>query len=64
MATNHMSDIPTSEAPIKGKLGLFKRLVRAYWQANERIFLAAITDPKTGRPDRALERHATRMMLR
>jgi hypothetical protein len=43
--------------------GLFKWFARACWDPNERIYLSAITDPKTGRIDAALERQIALMML-
>jgi hypothetical protein len=43
--------------------GLFKWIARACWDANERVYLAAITDPKTGRVDAAVERQVARLML-
>ena len=46
-----------------GQRGLFKWFARACWDPNERIYLSAITDPKTGRIDAALERQVARMML-
>jgi hypothetical protein len=43
--------------------GIFKWIARACWDANERIYLSAITDPKTGRADPAVERQIALMML-
>jgi hypothetical protein len=43
--------------------GLFKWFARACWDPNQRIYLSAITDPKTGRIDPAVERQVALMML-
>jgi hypothetical protein len=45
------------------KLGIFKRFARACWDANQRVYLSAITDPKTGRVDPAVERQVGLMIL-
>jgi hypothetical protein len=39
------------------------RFAYACWQSNQRIYLSAITDPKTGRVDPAVERQVVLMML-
>jgi hypothetical protein len=44
--------------------GIFKWLARACWDPNQRIYLSAITDPRTGRVDPAVERQVALMMLR
>jgi hypothetical protein len=49
---------PPSDQP-----GIFKWLARACWDPNHRIYLSAITDPKTGRVDPAVERQVALMML-
>ncbi len=51
------------QTPDSGQPGIFKWFARACWDANERIYLAAITDPQTGRADPAVERQVTLMML-
>jgi hypothetical protein len=42
---------------------IFKWLARACWDSNQRIYLSAITDPRTGRVDPAVERQVALMML-
>lgn len=49
----------TSDQP-----GLFKWFARACWHPDQRIYLSAITDPKTGSIDPAIERRVALMMLR
>ncbi len=46
-----------------GQSGIFKWFARACWDPNQRIYLSAITDPKTGRVDPAVERQVALMML-
>ena len=48
--------------PAKRKPGPLVRLVRAVVEARTRMYLAAITDPATGRIDPVLEQHVLRMM--
>jgi hypothetical protein len=43
--------------------GIFKWFARACWDSNEQIYLSAITDPRTGRVDPAVERQVALMML-
>jgi len=43
--------------------GILKRFLRSCLESNERIFLSAVTDPKTGRVDPAVERQVVLMML-
>jgi len=43
--------------------GIFKWFARACWDPDQRIYLAAITDPKTGRVDPAVERQVALTML-
>jgi hypothetical protein len=45
------------------KPGFLTRCARACWQANQRIFQSAITDPKTGSADPAVECQVVLMML-
>jgi hypothetical protein len=50
--------------PVKSdQPGLFKWFARACWDSNQRIYLSAITDPRTGRVDPAVERQVALMML-
>jgi hypothetical protein len=44
--------------------GIFKWFARACWDPNQRIYLSAITDPRTGRVNPAAARQVTLMMLR
>lgn len=46
-----------------GQPGVFKGFARACWDSNQRIYLSAITDPKTGRVDPKVERQVALMML-
>jgi hypothetical protein len=64
MSTNNLYRSQNTEFQIQSKLGLFTRIVRAYCDANQRTYLAATTDPETGRTDPATERQVAIMMLR
>ena len=46
-----------------GQPGIFKWFARACWDPDQRIYLSAITDPKTGGVDLAVERQIALMML-
>jgi hypothetical protein len=63
MATKSVYGLRNSEIQIQSKLSFVKRVVRACWEANQRTYLAATTDPKTGRANLALERQVALMML-
>ena len=63
MATNSVNGLRNSETQIQGKPGLIQRFARAYWEVNERLYLAAITDSKTGHTNPAVERQVVLMML-
>jgi hypothetical protein len=39
------------------------RFARECWESNQRIYLSAITDPKTGLADPVVERQVVLMML-
>ena len=49
-------------APAEPKPNLLVRLVRAIVEARTRTYLAAVTDPATGRIDPILEQRVLRMM--
>ena len=63
MATNSVYGLRNSAIQIQGKPGFVERVVRACWEANQRTYLAATTDLKTGRADVAMERQVALMML-
>jgi hypothetical protein len=48
---------------IQSKLGLLAKVVRACWEANERMYVTATTDAVTGRTEPAKEREVALMML-
>jgi hypothetical protein len=52
----------TFVAPAGPKPNLLVRLVRAIVEARTRTYLAAVTDPATGRIDPVLEQRVLRMM--
>ena len=56
----HSAD--TFIAPAEPKPNLLVRLVRAIVEARTRTYLAAVTDPATGRIDPVLEQRVLRMM--
>jgi hypothetical protein len=60
---NHLHALRTAGRPIQSKPGLLKRFARACWEANQRIYVSATTDSKTGRADLAVERQVAFMML-
>lgn len=47
MATNSVYGLRNPEIQIQSKPGFVERVVRACWEANQRTYLAATTDPKT-----------------
>ena len=49
-------------APAEPKPNLLVRLVQALLEARTRMYLAAVTDPATGRIDPVLEQRVLRMM--
>ena len=55
----HSSTLPT---PAESKPSRLVRLARAVAEARPRMYLAAVTDPATGRIDPVLEQHVLRMM--
>ena len=63
MATKSVYGLRNSEIQIQSKPSFVKRVVRACWEANQRTYLEATTDPKTGRANLALERQVALMML-
>ena len=52
----------TFVAPAEPKPNLLVRLVQAIVEARTRTYLAAVTDPATGRIDPVLEQRVLRMM--
>jgi hypothetical protein len=56
----HSAD--TFIAPAEPKPNLLVRLVQALLEARTRMYLAAVTDPATGRIDPVLEQRVLRMM--
>ena len=56
----HSAD--TLVAPAERQPSLLVRLVRAVVEARTRTYLAAVTDPATGRIDPVLEQRVLRMM--
>ena len=56
----HSADIFV--APAEPKPNLLMRLVQALLEARTRMYLAAVTDPATGRIDPVLEQRVLRMM--
>jgi hypothetical protein len=60
---NHLHALRTSGRSIQSKPGLLERFARACWKANQRIYVLATTDTKTGRTDLAVERPVALMML-
>jgi hypothetical protein len=56
----HSTD--TFIAPAEPKPNLLVRLVQAILEARTRMYLAAVTDPATGRIDPVLEQRVLRMM--
>jgi hypothetical protein len=64
MVTNGLYGLRSSEIEVQNKTNLIGRMVRAYWDANARAYLSAITDPETGRVAPGVERQIALMMLR
>ena len=63
MATNGVYGLRNSESRFKSKPGFVERVMRACWEVNQRAYLAATIDPKTGRADLAMDRQVALMML-
>jgi hypothetical protein len=61
--TNNVHALRAARISALTKPGLLKRFARACWEANQRIYFSAITDPRTGRFDPAVERQVTLMIL-
>ena len=52
----------TASRPVLRRPNRFVRLVQAIVEARTRMYLAAVTDPATGRIDPVLEQRVLRMM--
>ena len=62
MATKSVYGLETQNQNTK-QVEFVKRVVGACWEANQRTYLAATTDSKTGNANLALERQVALMML-
>ena len=63
MTKNSIHGLRNTEISIQSKRGLIEKMVRAYWEANERAYISATTDPRTGLTDAAKERAVALMIL-
>ena len=63
MAMNNLYRIRNSETGIQSSPNFIQRVFQACLEANQRTYLAAVTNPVTGRADPATERQVALMML-